>query len=125
MLVRETEVLRESDETAWTIVDSSASYSVRHPESRMSVESSETVYVQFDFEPELLTGRVYGRSYRYLAKRFGKRGRDVPQDAQADLFVRGRPDEGDGDRASIMRVSRSSQYEPLAGLNSWAKTDEK
>lgn len=72
ILLRESELLRRSDETAWTIVDSCASFSSRLPESRTSLESSDTTYVRYDFEPELLAGRVYGRSYKYLAGKLQK-----------------------------------------------------
>ncbi|KAE9382016.1 hypothetical protein N431DRAFT_16519 [Stipitochalara longipes BDJ] len=106
LLAREDGVLRNSDETAWTIVDSSASYSIRHPHSRLSIDSTETVYVRFDFEPELLSSRTYGRRYKYLAKQLARRGKEVLQVARADLFIRERGGKGDEDGVSVLSVSR-------------------
>jgi hypothetical protein len=80
----------------------------------MSIESTETVYVRFDFEPELLSGRVYERSYKYLAKQLARRGKDVLPDARADLFIRERGGKGDGDEVSILSVSR---YDVLLETN--------
>jgi hypothetical protein len=78
-------------------VDSNASHSIKHPEARSSIESSETIYIKFDFEPELMTGRVYGRSYNFLAKNMAKkRGKEVLHNIEAEL-LNGRPDTAVGD----------------------------
>ncbi|CZR54211.1 uncharacterized protein PAC_04094 [Phialocephala subalpina] len=114
VLIRESELLKRSDETAWTIVDSSASFSSRLPDSRTSMESSDTAYVRYDFEPELLAGRVYGRSYKYLAGKLQKRrGKEGIRNIRAELFVNTMGEDENSDKASIFSVSRSSRREVI------------
>lgn len=109
LLVRESEVHKKSDETAWTILDSEASFSVRHPGSRTSLESSETIRVTFDFESQWLSGRVYVRSYKYIAEKLTKRrGKDVIRDPRANLFIGSGIDDKDSDQASVISIPRST-----------------
>ncbi|KAF8851642.1 hypothetical protein BDZ45DRAFT_141943 [Acephala macrosclerotiorum] len=105
LLVKETEVLQESDETAWTIVDdSSDSRSIRHPDCRMSINSvaAEPIHVKFDFESELLSARVYGRAYNSPRAR----------GARADLYLGRRGLAADEDQMSILTVSRFPEPDP-------------
>jgi hypothetical protein len=73
LLAQESKILKTSDESAWTIVDSQASFSIRDTESRSSIESADLVYIPLDFEEELLSGRVYRRNYRSLVSKLLKR----------------------------------------------------
>jgi hypothetical protein len=64
LLQVENRTLKISDESAWTIVNSRASFSTRDDSSRKSFESAELVYKPLDCENDLFTARVYKRNYR-------------------------------------------------------------
>jgi len=79
LLQVEDSTLKLSDESAWTIVNSRASFSTCDNASLMSVESAELVYRPLDFENDLFTARVYKRNYRpTMIKRLFKPERKMP-----------------------------------------------
>lgn len=57
-------MLRAADESAWTIVNSRASTSIRDRDSLVSVESAELIYRRLSCEDDLFTARVYKRNFR-------------------------------------------------------------
>ncbi|MCJ1390401.1 hypothetical protein MMC18_003260 [Xylographa bjoerkii] len=63
LLEKKNSILRRSDESAWTIVQSRPSTIVSSVRSRQSVESSECIYHEFSFDDQLFTARVYKRNY--------------------------------------------------------------
>lgn len=57
-------MLNTANETAWTIVNSQASSSIRCRDSFISEESAELVYKKLSFEDALFTAREYKRNFR-------------------------------------------------------------
>ncbi|KAI9877767.1 MAG: hypothetical protein M1830_002897 [Pleopsidium flavum] len=64
LLGKAKDVFRDSDESAWTTVQSRASTSIRDTHSRKSIDSAELVYRRLSFEDDLFTAKVYKRNYR-------------------------------------------------------------
>ncbi|MCJ1386776.1 hypothetical protein MMC17_009902 [Xylographa soralifera] len=63
LLEKKDSILRRSDESAWTIVQSRPSTVVSSARRRQSVESTEYFYHEFGFDDQLFTARVYKRNY--------------------------------------------------------------
>ncbi|MCJ1476539.1 hypothetical protein MMC13_005205 [Lambiella insularis] len=67
LLVKKDAILRRSDESAWTIIQSRPSSVTGSFRSRHSVESTEFEYRRLSFEDALFTAPVYKRNYARLA----------------------------------------------------------
>ena len=63
LLEKKHSILRRSDESAWTIVQSRPSTVRSSLRRRQSAESSEYFYHEFSFDDQLFTARVYKRNY--------------------------------------------------------------
>lgn len=63
-LLEKTEVFRKAESSAWTIVMSRESTSIRDRDSLVSTESAELEYKRLSFEDQLFTAAVYKRNFR-------------------------------------------------------------
>ncbi|MCJ1398054.1 hypothetical protein MMC11_001251 [Xylographa trunciseda] len=63
LLEKKNSILRRSEESAWTIVQSRPSTVISSIHRRLSVESAEYFYNEFSFDDQLFTARVYKRNY--------------------------------------------------------------
>ena len=79
MLDQGVAILRESDESAYSIVPSRLSSATLDRNSRMTIESTEMTYRQLIMDDDLFTSRVYKRNYRNPRMVFQKR-ENLPTD---------------------------------------------
>ncbi|KUJ11170.1 uncharacterized protein LY89DRAFT_723019 [Mollisia scopiformis] len=118
LLVKETETLRETDESAWTIIDCGNTSSFRYSDSqitRRSIDSAPAVYVRFDFEAELFSGRVYARNLDKLKQDdTTNQGKQPIRNARAELVVHREYQVDHEDQATIFSVSRFE--DPNSGI---------
>jgi len=63
-LLEKTEVFRKAESSAWTIIMSRESSSLRDKDSLVSAESAELEYKRLSFEDQLFTAAVYKRNFR-------------------------------------------------------------
>lgn len=92
LLHKGAEVLRKSDESAFTIVPSHMSSrlpSIYSNSSRISIESAKLVYRQLTVDNDLFTARVYKRNYRHPSMNFPMKRR-----TSTSLQTRERPSPG-------------------------------
>lgn len=89
MLDQGAALLRKSDESAYSIVPSRKSWSIKDRSSQESFESAELTYRQLNMDDDLFTSRVYKRNYRNPRMVFETAER-LPIDQNSGTFPAGK-----------------------------------